>query len=51
MQFHIYLYYNMKYCMGAIRNLYEISCGFPVKLLRAIEKGYAVRFVADMLFR
>lgn len=40
----------MKYCMGAIRNLYEISCGFPVKLPRVIEKGHVVRFVTDMLF-
>ena len=40
----------MKYCMGAIRNLYEISCGFPVKLPRAIEKGYVIRFVADVFF-
>lgn len=40
----------MKYCMGAIRNLYEISCRFPVKLPRTIEKGHVVRFVTDMLF-
>ena len=36
--------------MGAIRNLYEISCRFPVKLPRAIEKGYVIRFVADVFF-
>ncbi|MFR2097740.1 MAG: hypothetical protein ACLS4X_05430, partial [Ruminococcus callidus] len=36
--------------MGAIRNLYEISCRFPVKLPRVIEKGHVVRFVTDMLF-
>lgn len=41
----------MKYCMGAIRNLYEISCRFPVKLPRAIEKGHVVRFVADVFFQ
>ena len=34
--------------MGAIRNLYEISCRFPVKLPRAIGKGYVIRFVADV---
>ena len=29
-----YIYYTMKCSPGAIRNLYEISQGFPVKTLR-----------------
>ena len=41
----------MKYCMGAIRNLYEISCRFPVKLPRAIEKRQVVRVIADVFFQ
>lgn len=41
-----YIYYTMKCSLGAIRNLYEISQGFPVKTLR----DYAAISTAEVLY-